>query len=580
MISDYKRIKQILVTLLDKLIEFSDYGFIEFVVKKLSGSVKFIVKTNGSGIHSELMKTLIETNSQNRDIVSLNMVQKLQNIKNKQHRFEMEREFLVEEEKEEYSSGTESIKNWGKETSENFEGLSLKISQLICKELNSKIEIKSISRKESKFSFIINDGFPVPALIFTRSETEEEEKAEEEKAEEESFSEEADEEDINMDDYVFENPRKPKKELSKFSSKYKKKQRSRSVLSPNINSTTICQTQHLQKSPIISSSKISSRRQLKEAKSQITKLRLISGVQFLKRKPSIILLRTPSHSGSIKLQTQESQKESTLRDIISSISRSNRNIPSSRSARKPSSKGSLTHSSVLTPTHRVEPCVPIPFLGGVVGPRAVRSKISQDCDNLEVAAEFMGFKSGINTVVVRNVEIMFHKQKELFRRNSHGGCRRKSGVSSGSEKRRKLRNLSFNAEEWAKEVLIVDDNMINRNVLKNLLKKEGFSSSEAKNGLECIKLLRFFIRGGGIGNLNLILLDLQMPIMNGIQCAEEIRNMINKGELCFIPIVGISADSSEEDRKNFLGAGIQQFVEKPITLAKLRQILVKFIPNY
>ncbi len=103
-------------------------------------------------------------------------------------------------------------------------------------------------------------------------------------------------------------------------------------------------------------------------------------------------------------------------------------------------------------------------------------------------------------------------------------------------------------------ILLVDDNDVNRKVASHILIKSGCKVIEAVDGFEAIEKVQ-------ISKYDLILMDIQMPEMDGIQATEEIRRL--KIKRC-PPIIAMTAYSMEEDRERFIKAGLDDYIAKPI----------------
>ena len=157
---------------------------------------------------------------------------------------------------------------------------------------------------------------------------------------------------------------------------------------------------------------------------------------------------------------------------------------------------------------------------------------------------------------------MTSKNKKVKHHNSFQATRRKmSRVDS-------LRTCN---------VLIADDNITNRSVLKGLLKKYGFDSIEVQDGSDAVDVVKNYVKSGDIKNLLLIYMDLQMPIMNGIEATRAIIELCTNAGVNPPPIIGLSADSLEEDRYKFELAGINEFISKPVDKSKLNNTIRKYI---
>jgi signal transduction histidine kinase/CheY-like chemotaxis protein len=119
-------------------------------------------------------------------------------------------------------------------------------------------------------------------------------------------------------------------------------------------------------------------------------------------------------------------------------------------------------------------------------------------------------------------------------------------------------------------VLVVEDNKVNQLLVKNILRKYGFLNVDtAENGRFALNLLRE-------KNYDLILMDIQMPEMDGYEITREIRNRLSK-EMRNIPIIAITADASDKEKLKAKEAGMDDYVVKPYTPEELYFTMLKFV---
>ncbi|MAD42891.1 MAG: hybrid sensor histidine kinase/response regulator [Arcobacter sp.] len=125
--------------------------------------------------------------------------------------------------------------------------------------------------------------------------------------------------------------------------------------------------------------------------------------------------------------------------------------------------------------------------------------------------------------------------------------------------------LGIKNKEFSKTILVVDDIYENRKLLIDLLNYYGFKTIQAKDGLEALDIYKK-------EKIDLIFMDILMPKLNGIESIKRIRIEDKK-----IPIVVVSANVFNEDRKNALDNGASDFISKPIEESELLLILQKYV---
>lgn len=119
-------------------------------------------------------------------------------------------------------------------------------------------------------------------------------------------------------------------------------------------------------------------------------------------------------------------------------------------------------------------------------------------------------------------------------------------------------------------ILLAEDNLLNQEVAKAILRHEGVEVDIAENGRVAVDM----VRNKGIDYYHLVLMDLQMPELDGFGATEQIRALPGSERL---PILAMTADTVKEDRTRCLDVGMSDFVAKPIRVNKLLAILAKWI---
>ncbi len=115
-----------------------------------------------------------------------------------------------------------------------------------------------------------------------------------------------------------------------------------------------------------------------------------------------------------------------------------------------------------------------------------------------------------------------------------------------------------------KKILLVEDNELNQEIAQEILKGAGFLVDTADDGTVAVERMK----ENPAGTYDLILMDVQMPIMNGYQATRAIRALDDAGKAA-IPIVAMTANAFEEDRKEAMESGMNGYVPKPINIEKM-----------
>ena len=123
-----------------------------------------------------------------------------------------------------------------------------------------------------------------------------------------------------------------------------------------------------------------------------------------------------------------------------------------------------------------------------------------------------------------------------------------------------------------KRVLLVEDNDLNAEIATELLTEEGIMIERAENGVACIDMFNKAKQN----YYSLILMDIQMPIMNGYEASRRIREL-KDGNKSQIPIVAMTANAFEEDKKMALASGMNDHVAKPIDMNILLPTIMKYM---
>ena len=115
-----------------------------------------------------------------------------------------------------------------------------------------------------------------------------------------------------------------------------------------------------------------------------------------------------------------------------------------------------------------------------------------------------------------------------------------------------------------RSILLVEDNELNSEIAVEILNEYGFLVDTAENGAEAVEKIKNSIPG----NYDLVLMDVQMPVMNGYEATQQIR-ALDDPALAGITILAMTANAFDEDRKKALKCGMDGFLSKPIVIEEL-----------
>jgi PAS domain S-box-containing protein len=132
-------------------------------------------------------------------------------------------------------------------------------------------------------------------------------------------------------------------------------------------------------------------------------------------------------------------------------------------------------------------------------------------------------------------------------------------------------NIDIDQDKELKgKLLVVEDNQANQMFMKVLLKKIGLEFEIANDGLEAIDMYK-------ANSYDLILMDENMPNLNGIEATKRIRQYEKENDLIYTPIVAITANALKGDRERFLASGMDEYLTKPLKPSELKEVLHKLL---
>jgi CheY-like chemotaxis protein len=121
-------------------------------------------------------------------------------------------------------------------------------------------------------------------------------------------------------------------------------------------------------------------------------------------------------------------------------------------------------------------------------------------------------------------------------------------------------------------LLLAEDNDLNREIAHVLLEEDGFQVEDAENGVVAVDK----VRRSKPGYYDVVLMDIEMPILNGYDATRKIRNLKNP-LLAHIPIVAMTANAFAEDRQRALEVGMNEHIGKPVDVESLKYVLSEIL---
>ncbi len=179
-------------------------------------------------------------------------------------------------------------------------------------------------------------------------------------------------------------------------------------------------------------------------------------------------------------------------------------------------------------------------------------------------ATLMGGEAGVDSEFGQGSRFWFHIKTSI--------------VAAGQDSRARERPHDYDAGPAALQaplsgrVLVVEDDKTNRKVIEVVLVKLGLSVALAEQGQQAFDM----IAAGE--SFDLVLMDVQMPILDGYAATEKIRNWEVAEGRPHLPIIALTADAFERDRQRSLAAGMDDFLTKPIAIDSVRTALLRWLP--
>jgi len=140
-------------------------------------------------------------------------------------------------------------------------------------------------------------------------------------------------------------------------------------------------------------------------------------------------------------------------------------------------------------------------------------------------------------------------------------------IRESKASKKNIANIIYeNTNHAPKHVLVVDDNDINKKLLAKVLESLDLKISYASNGVEAVELREK-------ESFDIIFMDIEMPLMDGVEASKIIRKFENKHNKKAVPIVALTANTGQSDRDTYINAGMNDYLAKPIVIADVKSRL-------
>jgi len=213
------------------------------------------------------------------------------------------------------------------------------------------------------------------------------------------------------------------------------------------------------------------------------------------------------------------------------------------------------------------------LLGQVVSGEMLGKQIKADpqlCDTYLIMLTTIGLRGDVSRL--NGIGFSGYLTKPV-RRNALRECI--SLIFNGSQEPEKqivTRHVIHENHRRNARILVVEDNLINQKVVTAMLAKLGYKCELVNNGKEALEIL-------SQGHFDLVLMDCQMPTMDGFEATQKLRNMEVASQKSQVPVVALTANAMQGDREKCIEAGMNDYLSKPLNGEELKEVLNRWIES-
>ncbi|MBU0631061.1 response regulator [bacterium] len=147
-----------------------------------------------------------------------------------------------------------------------------------------------------------------------------------------------------------------------------------------------------------------------------------------------------------------------------------------------------------------------------------------------------------------------------------------SSFNEQKNKRARRKKFDERSSKFTARALVAEDNIINQKLIKRTLEDLGITVTLANNGLEAFQKRKS-------GNFDIVFMDIQMPVLDGVEATQEILDYEEDFNLPHVPIVALTANALKGDRERFLSHGLDEYTTKPLVRSEIISILNHFLAD-
>ena len=208
----------------------------------------------------------------------------------------------------------------------------------------------------------------------------------------------------------------------------------------------------------------------------------------------------------------------------------------------------------------------MPETSGVETARRIRSAVGQDAPIIILTA----YDWSDIEETAREAGVTAFCAKPLFMSDLRAALLAANNIGDTKEEEEEV--VWRQTDYSGRRLLLVEDNELNREIAELILQEAGFTVESVPDGTDAVSA----IEKSEEGYYDAVLMDVQMPVMNGYEATKAIRAM-NRRDIQTLPIIAMTANAMEEDKEEALKSGMNAHIAKPLDMEVLMSVLHRFL---